>query len=253
VVCIFCGNPKLSREHIYSRAWIERLVPDAESHTNWLSRDFEGDPVATWASSEADVVVRCVCRECNSGWMNDLDRTAEPIVNELARGENRVRVEGGALQVFATWAVKMALVMECALTPMVLAQETRQHFSRERKPPPEFRVWVATMEGYEAETRTTPMTLVDAPEPGASVQAYLATFRMLHLVVEVLAPLRANVQPEPDNWARERVQLAWPRDQTLEWPLFPKERWLRSEDDYLRLVQSFRTYRAVEGGGRESA
>jgi hypothetical protein len=132
VPCIFCGNPKLSREHIYSRAWIERLIPDAESHTNWLSRDLEGDPVATWTSSDADVVLRCVCRDCNSGWMNDLDRTAEPIVNELARGENRVRAEGGALQVFATWAVKMALVMECALTPMVLDQETRQRFSRER-------------------------------------------------------------------------------------------------------------------------
>ena len=107
--CIFCGGQNLSREHVYSRAWIERLVPEAESHSNRLARGYgEPVPVANWTSSEADVVVRCVCAECNNEWMNDLDRAVEPIVNEMCRGKNRVRVVDGALQVLGAWAVKMA-------------------------------------------------------------------------------------------------------------------------------------------------
>jgi len=222
-----------------------RLVPGAESHTHWLRRAFGADPVATWTNSEADVVVRCVCRGCNSEWMNDLDQAAEPIVNEMARGVNRVRVVDAALPLFATWAVKMALVMECALRPTVIAPEVRHGFYRDRTPPPGFTVWVATMEGYEEETRTTPITLVSAPEVGGVEQAYLATFRMLHLVVQVLAPLHSNVRPEHSPDAQNVVQQAWPREEPLEWPLFPRERWLLTEEDYEALVHSFRTNEVI--------
>jgi hypothetical protein len=33
MACIFCGNERVTREHIYRRAWIEWLAPQAESFT----------------------------------------------------------------------------------------------------------------------------------------------------------------------------------------------------------------------------
>lgn len=238
---MFCGRKRVTREHVYRRAWIERLAPHATGFTNVISKGY-GEPVtlSTWPSSEADVVVRCVCAVCNNGWMNTIDESAEKIVSALARGETRVRVVNGALQVFARWAVKMALVMSGMLTPCPVREEVRRRFHAERTPPPGVRVWVATMESYEEETRTTPMTLVSGVEVGAVEQAFLATFRVLHLVVQVLVPADERVSPEHDEYGARRTEIVWPRVEPLEWPL-PQARMLQSDDDYFKLGRSFRT------------
>jgi hypothetical protein len=118
--------------------------------------------------------------------------------------------------------------------------DDRETFFRERTPPRGFVVWVATMESFEEETRTTPMTLVPGPEFGTAEQAFLATFRVLHLVIQVLGPTHPNVRPERDAAGAAFVEAVWPRDVTLEWPL-PRERMLRSEEDYVELTRSFRS------------
>lgn len=239
--CIFCGNESLTREHIYSRAWVERLAPRATSFTNQRAVGYrEAVPVSTWVSSAADVVVRCVCSDCNNGWMNQLDAGAREMVTALAQGQVKVRLVDEALPLFASWAVKMALVMECLMTPMIVRHETRTRFYAERVPPPGVRIWIATMEEWNGETRTTPMTLVSAPEMGEVEQAYLVTFRILHLVTQVLVPLKEHAQPEHDEWGALHSEAVWPRAEPLEWPL-PPERMLKSDADYYKLTESFRS------------
>ena len=77
------------------------------------------------------------------------------MVNDLGRGEVKVRVLEGALPLLATWAVKMALVMECLLPRLIVPQEVRDHLYREQQPHSSVRIWVATMETWDGETRTT--------------------------------------------------------------------------------------------------
>jgi hypothetical protein len=100
------------------------------------------------------------------------------------------------------------------------------------------------MESYEGETRTTPMTLVSGVEVGALEQAFLATFRMLYLVVQVLVPADERVSPEHDEYGARRTEIVWPRIEPLEWPL-QQERMLRSDDDYFKLARSFRTKQVI--------
>ena len=237
--CIFCGTERLTREHIYSRAWMELLAPQATNFTNSRAAgNRKAVPTNTWVSSEMDLVVRCVCSGCNSGWMNDLDLAAQKIVNALCRGEIGVKVVGDALRMFVTWAVKMAFAMECLLPETISPQALRDRFYAAPEPPTGVRVWVSTMEGWEGETQTTPMSLVSAPEAGEVEQAYLVTFRMLHLVVQVVVPLDERVRPEHDMWGKQHAEQAWPRRDPLEWPL-PVERRLASVHDYYRLTESF--------------
>lgn len=239
--CIFCGNPGLTREHVYSRGWIKLLAQEATSFTNTRSVGVgEAVPQNTWVSSEADVVVRTVCGVCNNGWMNDLDAAVEPMVSTLARGEQKARVVDGALPVFARWAVKMALAMEGLMNPMVVPHRVRDHIRMGGTPPEGVRVWVATMQTWDGETRTVPMTLRSRPEMGEVEQAYLVTFRILHLVIQVLVPLHEDVQPEHDEWGTLHTEAAWPRSEPLEWPL-PVKRMLASDEDLFRLTKSFRS------------
>jgi hypothetical protein len=62
---------------------------------------------------------------------------------------------------------------------------------------------------------------------------------MLHLVVQVLVPLDLSLQPEHDEWGTLHTEVAWPRAETLEWPL-PPERMLKSEAECDLLARSFR-------------
>jgi hypothetical protein len=239
VPCIFCGGASVTREHVYGRAWIERLLPNASGFTNTVSKG-EGQALeaGSWPSRGAGVVVRCACAHCNNGWMNDLDRRAEPMLTEMARADRRVRIEAGALSVFATWATKVAFVMSAMHSPVPVYVDDRERLRRTQAPPPGVVVWVGSMESYDAEIRTTPITLRTGPDKGALEQAFLATFRLLHLVVQVLAPIE-RVCPEHDEWGSAHTAVAWPRVEPLEVPL-PEARRLRSEHVFDRLVRSFR-------------
>jgi len=239
--CIFCGDERVTREHIYRRAWIEWLAPNAESFTTTRAAgEGRAEPVNTWESRDLDVVVRCACADCNNGWMNRLDEQAEEMLKLLCRGEVVVRVVDAALPLLATWATKMALVMECLFPRFIVPQEARDHLRREQRPHPSVRIWVATMETWNGETRTTPMSLKSGPEVGGLEQAYLVTFRMLHLVIQVVVPLHEGVRPEHDEWGELHSEVAWPREEPLVWPL-SRDRMLRNDEDYYRLTESFRT------------
>jgi hypothetical protein len=238
--CIFCGNERLTREHIYRRAWVEWLAPGAESFTNTRAGgEGRAEPLNTWESDDLDVVVRCVCADCNNGWMNRLDEQAEEMLKLLCPAKVVARVHA-RLRLLAPWATKMALVMECLLPRLIVPQEVRDHLYREQQPHPSVRIWIATMETWDGETRTTPMSLKSAPELGALEQAYLVTFRMLHLVIQVIVPLHEGVRPEHDDWGQLHSEIAWPREEHLMLPL-PRDRMLRNNDDYYRLTESFRT------------
>jgi hypothetical protein len=105
VPCIFCGNDPVTREHVYRRAWIDWLAPEATGFTNTRATgERRAAPVGRpWSSRTLDVVARCVCADCNNGWMNDLDEAAEKMVSALATGEAKVKIAGAALPIFATW------------------------------------------------------------------------------------------------------------------------------------------------------
>jgi hypothetical protein len=239
--CIFCSKEPVTREHIYPRAWIEWLAPNAESFTNTRATgEGRAEPVNTWNSRDLDVVVRCVCADCNSGWMNRLDEQAQDAVRHMAQGENRVQVVDGGLTQFATWATKMVLVMECLFDRFIVPQEVRDHLFRHQEPHPSVRIWVATMETWDGEVRTTPMSLKSGSEVGGLEQAYLVTFRLLHLVIQVVVPLHEGVMPEHDEWGELHSDALWHRDEMLVWPL-PRDRMLSNDADYYRLTESFRS------------
>jgi hypothetical protein len=231
----------VTREHIYRRAWVSALVPHATSFTNSRAEGRgEALPVSEWTTPTADVVVRAICAHCNNTWINQLDMATEPLVTALCKGEAGVRIEDGALVSFASWAVKTAMLMDCLGGPPSVRQSDRQRLLAERVPPPGFRVFVATMESYTDEIRTTPTTLEAARELGSLPQAFVATFRVLHLVVQVVCPLYDDVHPQHDEFGARHSELVWPRTQPISWPL-PETSWLKSDADLLLLTRSFRT------------
>jgi hypothetical protein len=75
-VCIFCGQRANSREHVFAKRLVERSGKTGMRVISSLLSD--GQVVRRRADHTFNnFEVRCVCRTCNSGWMNDLEEWFE--------------------------------------------------------------------------------------------------------------------------------------------------------------------------------
>lgn len=116
--CDFCGGSapevSLSKEHVFAQL-LRDTVTHAEDHTYASATDKSGQlkggksvrPVAMF-----DVTSRRVCRECNSGWMSELEVAANPVLRRLIAGETTLT--GAEVDVVRRWLVKTAVVAHMA-------------------------------------------------------------------------------------------------------------------------------------------
>ena len=85
--CLFCGEPGATREHVLSLAWLSQLMPSAGPYK--FDRTTEEQGVIKrqrYEKRKPEVVRRAVCATCNSGWMNRLDQSAQPMLTAMIKG-----------------------------------------------------------------------------------------------------------------------------------------------------------------------
>ena len=87
-VCLFCDNTKLTREHIYPK-WIFKYFTPSEKvfHPQVLvyinsNSNSEIDILKELVNLKREVnfddfCIKCVCEQCNSGWMSNLELLAK--------------------------------------------------------------------------------------------------------------------------------------------------------------------------------
>jgi hypothetical protein len=116
--CVFCGRRPLTREHIFP-LWLRDAVGGVGVATNYMTDGGEawpavGEPLAyqrQWRANEAGIVARCVCGECNNGWMNDLDHEVKERLVPLVGGAAE-EIDAETRQRLATWAAKIGILLE---------------------------------------------------------------------------------------------------------------------------------------------
>lgn len=111
-----------------------------------------------------------MCQGCNSGWLSDLETTAQAIVGALVRGRRAI-LDGEKQRTVATWAYKTVLLFQ-----MVRAEQLRavpiaryRELYRIRRAPTDVRLWLAVTQSGSAvhETSTeTNLTTTTATVPG---------------------------------------------------------------------------------------
>jgi len=115
--CHFCGQPitgKKSREHVFPR-WLLRFL--SRDPIPFIATRFapDGTPLATRIHPLREFVLGRVCRTCNHGWMNDLERQARPILKDAIDGSRSVRdLDRHERSALARWAVKTSAAVNLA-------------------------------------------------------------------------------------------------------------------------------------------
>jgi hypothetical protein len=235
--CIFCGSPDLSREHIFSQSKLAERFPGTTHAHLVVERVLVGEerPVHAWESPKQQLVVKCVCRKCNNGWMNGLDDNAYPILFELMDAEAR-DVTPTERTTLAAWATKISAMIERTSSEEsripVLAAEDAQRLMHHRLPPDRAWVWLASTDYSRATDKNLLLivawTVVLHGERMEADILHITTFRINNLVFQVFVPHAPPVWVPPGSKPQRPhlssdwfplLQSIWPPSYfVLNWP-----------------------------------
>lgn len=113
--CAFCEEPLTNgragtraREHVFKKSWIKALN---HKETQINLDHFRKETLVRKSSRPAiHFMAGDICNDCNSGWMNDLDKTVEPLVLGLARGIIQLsNITTQDAQAIGRWLLKTAV------------------------------------------------------------------------------------------------------------------------------------------------
>jgi hypothetical protein len=148
-VCVWCGGTPVTAEHVWPQ-WIAKYLPKvkaphhviAEVEGEGRSVEFRGLRVPFTTK------VSCVCEPCNTGWMAELEHTAEHELHAMIEGKAQM-LHGWRQAIAATWAFKTAVMIEQAgrADLRAIPHELYQPFRQWLRPPPFARLWMATYSG----------------------------------------------------------------------------------------------------------
>jgi len=238
--CIFCGNTPTTAEHlipVWAGDVLARTKPPPSGpdkvirahHKRW-SEGAEEDVRQEWFRKKdaPEFVVKCVCAECNGGWMSDIESAAQPILTPMIE-DQRVTLDTGDQEKVAKWLGLKAIVAQHALPPGQTVPEWTNAFAIERSPPTSWQIRIARYQG------TDPMflgntgldtTVIHTLVPFTMKRpGFLFTAQLGHFVGQVLGmrqqawimPVRRFVQVWPHPLLRTSspavahiVSVTWP-------------------------------------------
>ncbi|MCW3040019.1 MAG: hypothetical protein JWM31_1924 [Solirubrobacterales bacterium] len=245
--CYFCGRTgNITEEHAWPR-WLGRgadVEPTQTTRTLGFSRvsleAYSEAPTreVTKQGSVLTTRLRQVCRNCNGGWMSQLEEAVRPVFERMWEPEYPLgftALSPREIGVLAAWAVKTAWVREQvgsgSSTP---TPEMRRTFTADRVPPAFTSVWAARHTGQsnfgvyvlQVEARHQ-----DRPLDGRESRNVLVcslTFRGISLLVRTDDGWGVpRMTPPGDRWAQ-----VWPSTGGVAWP--PPQS--ASDDDLLEVV-----------------
>ena len=156
--CIFCdGARKISKEHLFG-LWLRELFPRDEHtthksiYTAWLDESGSHTPAEKRDQRQGHVgskSLKVACRQCNDGWLSQLETRVRPVLTPLITGENHNLLEDEQT-LLATWAAKTAMVAE-HFRPIDhgISQDERTWLIDKLTPPAKWFIWIAAYNGKE--------------------------------------------------------------------------------------------------------
>jgi len=149
--CIFCGSPKVTREHVFSQ-WMHPFMPprsnkpanvrisvDHKDRTDLVDNLRLSGPLRDWQ-------IRCACGNytgcCNNEWMSDIERRAQATMEPMLRGES-IRLSEADQKAIATWAILKVMVAHHRFVHHMQRKQMRA----KHEPPKQWSVWLSAFGG----------------------------------------------------------------------------------------------------------
>jgi hypothetical protein len=227
--CIFCGASPQTKTHVFRKAWIERLMVPAAGPFEMVqgTSDLTGaGRESSWPSKEFGIAPGAACNACNSGWMDQVDRAAEQIVEPMVLGRRATIRKIDQQKAVARWVSQVAILIDQSQIQQVIPTTITERFYEDREPIPGITIWLARTVldwSVEAWERAWVISARSQPSPADNPNLCLITFRIVQLVVQALIPLDAETA-RTIGFTRGKDQMRflkqlWPSRYTpVAWP-----------------------------------
>lgn len=228
--CAFCRSTKLTREHIWSD-WINRVLhPTVYTVRRKTS---EHGSFTQWRTAGLQQTAKVVCKQCNNGWMNQLEQyEAKPAMADMIRYGRAMSILPNGISSIAKFAFKMTVIANhIALTDATpyFSIADRYRFAQTLELPPGLQMWLFALNTPGRVTGKLNSHLGRAPiEVKHRFELYICTFAIGYLGVQVIHPRWVNpnlsafirfpgLRP-PSEWDSATVEI-WPNSgKAVLWP-----------------------------------
>lgn len=139
--CVFCGQLKASKEHVYPK-WLRSLQAPYDGVISVVETP-QGNQVRP-TQVPFDITVNTVCRDCNTGWMHDLEEATRPLLTRMIRGQ-LCELTLTDQHLLAQWVYKTVLMIhEQSRAASLVPPEHFKSLFKARVPPAGTAIWLAT-------------------------------------------------------------------------------------------------------------
>jgi len=235
--CLFCGRSPQTREHVFPNwltSFFETELPDVKFTTEVFSS--KGAKIGKWETSGVNDTVKVVCKNCNSGWMSDLEAAVKPILLNMFRGVKPLSFDDTQLQLLARWAYKTAIIIDkyipggganpCNSIPTFVY---RHFFESGFIIPKSVRIWTIPMLDPQCgiwhrrcDVKFSMHSLdVQTGTELLQTSSHLTTFGILNAVFQVLGPFDSSSRIVVENPAH-LLQLFPQSTEKAMWPIDTK-------------------------------
>jgi hypothetical protein len=143
--CIFCDRLGVTKEHMWAD-WLRNYIPrELTGHSTAFEKVHlrrSESSVRRQTGDPHSRRIKCVCRECNNGWMSQLQEKAKPYLVPMLKGDH-VTLHRNGQTTLAAWITMMVMVAEHLNEEMVAISLTeRQWFKVNQRAPSHWRIWI---------------------------------------------------------------------------------------------------------------
>jgi hypothetical protein len=147
-ICIFCQKQaKLTPEHIWPR-WTTKLFPN-QKFTIQRVDGRDGSVLQEWRDSGISVSPKLVCKECNEGWMSDIETKASTVIKKMVNTQGRIQLSFSEVTSLAEFTFKTSVLadhLSSGRKPF-FTPSTRNHFAQSRAIPDGVQMWFSSVQG----------------------------------------------------------------------------------------------------------
>lgn len=205
--CAFCGrtDQKITGEHLWPN-WIRKLLPPGRRR---VALQLHDRPPTEWhKTNDMGARVNDVCRPCNTGWMERLERSVRPFLEPMISGKKTTLLSTDQQHSFAVWAQK------CAHVADLLRDHDQRFFRGDERTAfkntlqtalPTF-VWLAAYQPRTALALAVDYIAYFEFAQGSNrrrVHLYCVTFAFGHVAFQVVSVRPSSDAVRPDLWRPE--------------------------------------------------
>ena len=139
--CLFCNKRGKSPEHLFGD-WMKRAIPRKQNEKHYTYKETARGIARGIGNGRAVAKrVKAPCTICNNEWMGRIEDAARIAITPLMHGSSTC-VDEAQQAAIATWTCIKAMVWDYSQTLRAIPQSDRDYVLENRKPPPDWRVWL---------------------------------------------------------------------------------------------------------------